>query len=413
MSRLNNLAAAQMQGKNRNTALAALSRLYNNTRESSPAVHCNYAIALTNFGRYAEASQILLKLVERNRDDLAAWHAYGVLCLVSAQPDYAAKCFEECVRLDPENGSLVFDLSLALMQAGNWKDGLTLYDVRRTHKPERMFAGLPNWDGSRDKAVYVWAEQGIGDTLQFSRYIPWLKSLSRRVVFALPTSLHKLFESFDVELVDMTTDVAGIDCAVPLMSLAKHYYEQSGGGFMQDPGLIGKYIVAREFEYYSPLKVGVCWACNPSSGHFNERSVPFKDIIALAGLPWVDLISLQVGDAAADIATNNAQLLVQDMTPYLTDQWEATVAVIKALDYVVATDTSVAHLAGLLGKPTIMFLARRDWWRWGNSGDTTFWYPSMTIIRQETPFSWQAEVKKASSILEKAAQDRCATADAA
>jgi hypothetical protein len=315
---------------------------------------------------------------------------------------------KKCITLDPTNGTHKFDHSLALMQAGRWLEGWEAYETRKDHKPERLFEGLPRWDGSSGKNIYVWAEQGLGDTFQFARYLPKLREMSPKVILAIPPSLHGVFEGYkDVaDILAFNTDAGDIDCEISLMSLPK-FLGPTPDNWPQDPGLLGKTV--KPMTLSRDFKVGLCWACGPSSHHHEERSVPFSEMLQLTEHSSASFYSLQVGGDASAITANSAQMVVTDLSPAITDDWAATASAIKALDLVVSTDTAVAHLAAAMGKKTIMLLARRDWWRWGNDGDKTPWYPSMTIVRQEAPFSWAKEIKKTSAIIGQAVQDRCAS----
>ena len=265
-NRLSNHAAGLLGTANRATALAALRRAAAAAPESA-AIHANLAIALTNFGHYVEASKILHGLVTKNPYDIAAWHAYGVLGLVSAQPEDAVDCFKTCMLLDSSSGMYKFDHALALMQAGRWAEGLEAYECRREYKSERTFSNTPRWDGSANKSVYVWAEQGIGDTFQFARYLPLLAKISRRVVFALPLPLHQLFAPYQehVEILRLGSDVADIDCEVSLMSLARHL-GPTPAEWPEDPGLLGKNVTAEVPD--DNFRVGLCWACSSTSANY-------------------------------------------------------------------------------------------------------------------------------------------------
>lgn len=409
-AKLSNHAAMLLATSRRKTAMALLKRAAG--LSDLAGVHANLAIAHTTLGNYAEASKILHGLVTKNNDDLAAWHAYGVLSLVAGLPEDAVECFKKCIALDPDSNSNKFDRSLALMQAGRWEEGWQAYECRKDHKPERLFPGLPRWDGTPGKHVYVWAEQGLGDTFQFARYLPRLRELSPKVILAIPPSLFDVFDGYKeiVSILGLGAATDDIDCEISLMSLP-HLLGPTPDLWPADPGLLAKGLepmaLTRDF------KIGLCWACGPGSHHHEERSVPFEDMLQLAETSAASFYSLQVGPAAAAITASAAQLVVTDLSPAITDDWAKTASAIKAMDIVVSTDTSVAHLAGALGKPTIMLLARRDWWRWGNSGDKTPWYPSMTIVRQEKPFHWEKEIKKVSAIISQAASDRSAKSLAA
>ena len=404
-NRLSNHAVSQLQGPNRATALAALRRAVE-LDPKSQAIRANLSVALTNFGEYAEASKILHGLVTEDTGHVAAWHSYGVLGLVSAFPEDAVECFKACMLLDPSNYMYKFDHAIALMQAGRWEEGWRAYECRREYKSERSFKDIPRWDGSHGKDIFVWAEQGIGDTFQFSRYLPLLAKISKRVTFGVPAQLANLFKPYSehADLLVLGTQLPdSIECEVSLMSLPLHL-GPSPAEWPADPGLLGSNITATVPD--SNFRVGLCWACSPSSANHRERSVNFTDMLQLTRHSNIDFYSLQVGAAAADIANAQAQLLVTDLSDKLTDDWCATAAAIKSVDMVVSTDTSVAHLAALMGKPTIMLIARRDWWRWGNSGTKTAWYPTMHIIRQARPYSWAAETEQASALIGQAARER-------
>lgn len=408
-NRLSNSANQLLNSAQRKTAFAYFKRAA--SLDPHPSILCNLAIALTNFGEYAEASQLLAGLLAKNPGDLAAWHAYGVLGLVSGYPQDAVGCFSSCMQLEPGNGTHRFDYACALMQSGRWKDGFQAYEARKDYRPERVFPGTSRWDGSPGKVVYVWAEQGVGDTFQFARYLPLVAKRSKRTILAVPPSLWCLFKTYaeaGVELMRLGSELEDVDAEISLMSLP-HLLGAEPNEWPVDPGLLGKNVSALQLgSSSSRLKVGLCWACSPTSHNWRERSVSFPDLLQLTSHSNAEFFSLQVGTATAEIAANQAQLVVTDLARYLTDDWAATAAAIKALDMVISTDTSVAHLAAILGKPVVMLLARRDWWRWGNEGMTTPWYPTMTIIRQQTPFDWVPELKQVSTILGHAAQVRCA-----
>lgn len=409
-AKLSNHAATLVGTPRRLTALAMLQRAAQ--LSPAPGIHSNLAIAHMTMGEYDIASQILHRLTTADLQNVAAWHAYGVLGLIAAQPEIAVNSFAQCRRLEPANKTYIFDHAVSLLQAGRWQEGWQAYECRRDNKPERTFPGLPRWDGRHGKAVYVWAEQGLGDTFQFARYLTPLAAVSRRVVLAIPPSLFKLFAGYKeiCDILVFNTEVSDIECETPLMSLPL-FLGVAPDAWPADPGLIGKTIAPLALD--RPFKVGMCWAVGPTSHHHDERSVPFSELVRITENSAASFYSLQVGQDAAAITLNAAQLLVTDLSPILTDEWAHTAAAIKAMDIVVSTDTSVAHLAAAMGKPTIMLLARRDWWRWGNEGPTTPWYPTMTIIRQARPFCWEQEVRQVSALIGQAAQERSALSQAA
>lgn len=389
----NNMAQSLYKSGHRKTALAYVRRAVE-LEPHNPVFQCNLGSLLTGLGEYNEASQIFLKLVSASSNNALAWHGYGVLGLVAGHPEDAVRCFRQCLRIEPENAMHTFDLACALIQADKWEEGLALYENRRSHRPERSFKGVPSWNGERGRKVYVWAEQGIGDTIQFARFIPWLAERSEYVTFALPAPLCSLFKNYtkipNVEIVSFNNADVDADCEIPLMSLMF----MSGCEILPDPG----YLKLDGYKNHI-TRIGVCWGCNSTSPHHQERSVLLEDLLALAEIPNTELYSLQVGERAGDIAKHQAQGIIQDLSHDILENWELTQKHIAGMDIVVSTDTSVAHLAGAMGKPTYMFLARRDWWRWGNEGIQTPWYPTMKIIRAAKPFEWKNEIRQVVDLL--------------
>lgn len=403
--KLNNIGASLLGGDKARVGMAMLARCVRETNDFS--ARCNYAIGLSNAGRWDEANELLRDLDKEKPYDIGVLHALGVLNLVRGYPEAARQFFLRCALLDPSNGTFKFEQALAVLQSGDWAQGFAMYECRREWRPERVFASLPRWTGEHGRKVYVWAEQGIGDTLQFSRYLPWLKSISSKVVLAVPADLKDLMRDCSADqIISFAEDVTDVDCEVSLMSLAHMHYNDQGGFAVDPTKFVDKPLL---IDRYDGLRVGLCWACNPSSAAWRERSIPFQDLLSLTTNPRAQFYSLQVGGAAADIANAGAQVLVKDMSEHLIDDWRMTLRLIMSLDLVVTTDTSVAHLAASVGKPTIMFLARRDWWRWGNEGQRTLWYPSMTIVRAERPYSWVKEIDYVSGLIDKAVDEHCKT----
>lgn len=397
---LNNQANSLYIQGHRHTALAHIKAALAQ-EPKNPLFQCNLAVMLTNFGQYAEASRLLKELVTLNPSSFMAWHAYGVLCLVSGRPKDAEDCFDICIKIRPDYGAFQFDKACAALQAGDWLRGFELYESRKKWKPERVFEQVPEWQGQPNKKIYVWAEQGIGDTIQFSRYLPWLQSISEKVTFAIPPSLLSLFQYLpsEIEVVPINEALVEADYHVPLMSLA-NYFMKSGyadNPFYRSLGYFSADQLQRPSSTVS--NIGLCWACNATSANYRERSVPLREFLALTNIS-AEFFSLQIGEAAGDIAKERAQMLITDLSGDIGDDWQKTANYISTMDYIVSTDTALAHLAASMGKPTIMFLARRDNWRWGNEGEKTPWYPTMTILRADKPFDWSGPVQKARTILE-------------
>lgn len=398
--KLNNLGSQLYKEGKRQAARSMIARALS-LWPDNVGIQVNHACVLTNFGEYDKAAKLFHAITQKYPNHLLAWHGYGVLNMVAAHPEHAITCFEQCMRIAPDDGAHKFDLACACIQASYWDRGLELYEGRRTWKPERHFDDMKSWSGEKGKRIYVWAEQGIGDSFQYARYLPWLRSISESVTFAVPPYLLEIFRDVypDIKVVSLAGALVDSEYHVPLMSLC--YFHGIENVPKATPFKADNF---KSYQSNGKKKIALCWACNGSSANYLERSLPFEALLKLTELDY-EFHSVQVGKAASDVSREAAQNLVTDHSAELNEDWCATRDLLASCDFVVSTDTSVAHLAASMNIPTIMFLARRDWWRWGNYSSKTIWYPSMTIIRQEIPFKWEKEINQAYALLQQAASE--------
>jgi len=156
------------------------------------------------------------------------------------------------------------------------------------------------------------------------------------------------------------------------------------------------------------LKLGLVWSGNPKHGNDRHRSVPLDLLRPLLGVPGVRLFSLQVGPRAQDIAADGRIGPITDLAPHL-DDFADTAAAISQLDLVVTVDTSVAHLAGALDRPTWLLLPWNADWRWLSGRTDSPWYPSMTLFRQPRYGDWGPVVDQLVAALTVGVGDEAAT----
>ena len=246
---------------------------------------------------------------------------------------------------------------------------------------------------ARRETVIIHAEQGVGDTLQFARFIPLAGALAR-VVVACPPSLKVLLETLpNVAEVAVGKPVPRYDKHCPLMSLPAILgigVERFAGSvpyLRADPATVSIWR-ERLAELPGP-RVGVVWAGNPVYPADRKRSMPFAVLAPLLALPGVSFVSLQMGEAAAA----GLGRFAFDAAPLIGD-YADTAALMMALDLIISVDTSAAHLAGALGRP-VWLLNRADTdWRWLLERSDTPWYPSMRIFRQPVPGDWASVVSE-------------------
>lgn len=306
----------------------------------------------------------------------------------------------ECARVlkaAPEHAEAHWNYALLMLLQGNYVNGFREYEwrwkKRRFTSPLREFAE-PRWHGGdlRGKTILVYAEQGLGDTLQFCRYLPLLAQRGAAVVFECHQPLVRLMETLgsDIRVLPFGEQLPPFDCHIPLLSIPYLL----GSTLETIPTAVPYLQVPEErrpfWQSVVPAtrrarKIGICWAgkTKPDPG----RSCPPELLHPLAELHGIAWVSLQVGqgDVKPDFPLIDLTMLLQDFSD--------TAALVEQLDLVITIDTSVAHLAGALGKQTWLLLPFSPDWRWGVERNDCAWYPTMRLFRQPVPADWETVVQ--------------------
>ena len=311
----------------------------------------------------------------------------------------AAAALQSLAALVPNDTRIRAALARCLFQAGLWNEAWAAYDVRfellPTAFPRVTRPGpdgpvpLPPWRGQGSpEAVLVMGEQGLGDTIQFARYLPLLVARGMRVHAVLDARLHALLApvtgGVDLRTSGAPGSVPGVRAWLPLMDLPRalglspQHYQGRVPYLAADRQRRAK-MRARIGE--GGLRIGIVWQGNPAAPVDANRSVPLAAFAPLAAIPGVRLFSLQKGPGEEQ----DARFPLDRLGPELdggADWFLDTAAAIEALDLVVAVDTAVLHLAGALGRPVLMLMhGRHADWRWLHAQDVPVWYPSVRLVR--------------------------------
>ena len=259
---------------------------------------------------------------------------------------------------------------------------------------------LPLWQGEElaGRTLYVYAEQGMGDTLQFARFLPLAARRGARIIFDCQPELLRLLANFP-ELATLRTEGSPLPAAdfhLPLMSLPHRL-----GITLATLPAPARYIGAPPASAGPPLPrppgtrlaIGIVWAGRPQHTNDHNRSITIEHFLTLCALPGVALYSLQKGPRAGDIAELGAQSLVRDLGPQIKD-FADTARLIMQLDVVITIDTAVAHLAGALGRRTFVLLPFTPDWRWLGGREDSPWYPSLRLFRQQAPRDWKGVMQR-------------------
>ena len=308
----------------------------------------------------------------------------------------AAAFYENALILNPNYEEAKWHLSWVKLVLGDFTQGWPLFEARWTVPSlgnRRRYPQLPQWLGSEPvtgKSLLLYAEQGLGDTLQFCRYVPVLQGLGAKVSLAVQAPLVSLLADQwpGVAVAESFADASGFDLATPLMSLPLAL-----GTTLESIPAAVPYIRVRDAA--EPVvsdrpRVGLVWS--GSAGHKNDknRSVAVQTLEPLFDLP-VDWVCLQPELREADRAWLAAQPGVTLSQPALTDFAE-TARVIAGLDWVVTVDTAVAHLAGALGKEVWLLLPTGPDYRWLLERTVSPWYPTARLFRQSERGDWAGVV---------------------
>lgn len=258
--------------------------------------------------------------------------------------------------------------------------------------------------------VYVYAEEGFGDTIQFCRYVERLVVDGYQVIFRPQPELDWLMQKSFGDRVTVDTvapeEELPFDAHVPLLSLSHHYITKvdeipGRSGYLQsDPHLTETYRDC--FFESTKLKVGLVWQGCPDRFNDQQRSLLLKDLLPLLEVPGVEFYALQKGFGAEQLNDLPPNVTIFDVGSTF-QSFADTAAALANLDLLISVDTSVAHLGGAMGKPTWILLPGLPDWRWFRKGDVSFWYDSVLLFRQEIQGSWVDPVSRMKRKLEELA----------
>ena len=366
--------------------------------------HNNVGNALIEHGRWSEAIPHCRRALELKPDLIEAYENVGIALVETQEFGAALDFFRQAIAVRPDFAPVHWNLALLLMRIGRWEEGWREYEWRWRHDgfaSQRRNFPVPQWDDSRakDATVLIHTEQGFGDTLQFLRYVPLVAARVGRVILECPEKLVRLVVQsggWNADIVVRGTGALPLfDRHIPMLSLplALGHFEPLP---MEAPYLradSGMRAAWRErIGSSSDRRVGLAWAGSPEHRQDARRSIAEEKLLPLLHMPDVRFFSLQAGPRGA-LPQVLADAGVTDLRPHLTD-FADTAALMAELDLIITVDTSVAHLAGALGRPVWMLLPYVPDWRWGLEKEDTPWYPSMRLFRQPRMGDWDSVIRR-------------------
>ena len=370
--------------------------------------YSNLGMLCRQGGDTGKAIELYKKSIKINPNSQHSWinlgSAYGIL----KELDKAIECFEKAIEIDDKPQYHV-DLAYAYHLKGEMKKGWKEYEHRLSYFPQlrkvrKAYDEEKRWTGQdiEGKKIVVYGEQGKGDLIQFSRFIPKLCELSpSSIVFVVPEGTESIFE-FGCSFVTITCeDVKDYDhhCSVvslPSLLEIKDLSLPPSESFRINQNKKIDLSVDNEL-----FKVGIVWAGNPQHPNDLNRSFPLRFFKPIEEVPNVKLFSMQKDlrkrayphhPDPIDLTQGADDMKIIDMSKTM-ETFEDTASIIRELDLVITADTSVAHLAGTIGKETWTLLPFNPDWRWKLEGEQTEWYPNMRLFRQQAFGDWDGLFK--------------------
>jgi tetratricopeptide (TPR) repeat protein len=382
---------------NRVAAIAALRRCGELAGEE-PYSLTNLGWNLQLEGRFEEARDILLRAINANIDLPLGWSNLSLAYNSLHKPVEAISAAREAVKLAPDDAQHHMALAFALMMAGHWPEGLKEYEWRFQYKmPEFLAYPMPRWDGGYVETLFAPAEQGLGDTLQFGRFVEWAAARVGTLIAPVQEELYDLACGSlallpNVQVLRMPCAIPPADAFCPLMSLpvAMGFDDDAVADTPHD--WLGEgWKTGETFNFPgSRKKIGIIWAGSADQDNDRHRSATVEDFLGLYEAKGVQLYSFQVGDRAKEC--RKYAPLVIDLAPRIRD-FTDTAALMCEMDAIVSVCTSTAHLAGSLGLKTHIVLPRHgQHFVWGHSGSETPWYPTARLHRQERIGDWASVI---------------------
>ena len=384
-------------------------------RKEFPVAWNNLGNSLRMLGEVEEADACFAEALRMRPGYLSALKNRGTLWVWSGEVERGLGWYQQGLEVDPGNAELHRNLGVIHLLLGNDDRGWSEYRWRwRMPGMSRPRLAAPIWRGQslQDKTILIYPEQGLGDTIQFVRVATALKHLGAIVIVQCSERMLPLFTS--VPHVDqLTLDSAlppPVDYHASMIEVVDVLYGQTGrmtccnelfadgDGYLTVSDALIDYWRDWLNAHTRLKRVGIAWQGNPSHHADVYRSVPLEVLRPLSRVRGIELISLQFGFGCEQLDSCDFADRIARLPSHVDTDGGAftdTAAIVRNLDYVVTTDTAIAHLAGAVAVPVALMLGRVPDWRWELEGESTAWYPTMTLIRQQQLGVWDDVIKRA------------------
>lgn len=372
----------------------------------------NLALALKGLNDFDNAITAYKKAIEVEPENVTTYFNLANVYECKNDTLKAIECYEKAYKYnnDKNDADMSYFLGVCYIKAKNFERGLPLHEYRAS-KPFAIqcqsviypqMSAKPLWEGTPmpDKTIFVYYESALGDTLQYVRYLDCFKGMFKKVLFKPQLCFIDFFKenNFGAEIIDSKTlpENLDFDVHIPLMSIPcvlKHFNEKDIP--LSEGYLKANFEKTKAFEekYFNneKLKIGFKWMGN--TVYDMTRVINIESFYKLFELPNTQFYSLQKGDGEEEFKKIPEKYGVIDLKDEFNDFGD-TAAAVENLDLVICNDTSVAHLAAAMGKPTWILLPFVQNWRWHTDISYSPWYKSVKLFKQSEPDNWDEVFKR-------------------
>lgn len=346
------------------------------------------------------------KAIDLKPDYAPAYNNLGVVYRAKNKISEAINCYKKAIALNPSYPEAVFNLGCVNLSIENfsegWKDfeqGLTLKEIKAGKRPDFKTS---EWQGEslENKTIYVHCSQAFGDTIQFVRYVPKLSEMGANVILSVQPSLLELFKQSNLKesfLVSNSEDHSALnfDTQISLLNLPCRFGTNQNNATYKEGYLRAN---KEKTDWYKQnyfnnnnLKLGIYWQGDQS--HLKNRALPLSYYYDFARLPNTKLYSFQKGYGVEQLDDVPDDIEIVRLGDTFND-FADTASALENIDLLITIDTSIAHLAGAIGKPAWVLLPYAPEWRWLLAAGESYWYTSLKLFRQDESMSWDKPIRE-------------------
>ena len=393
-----------------------------NSFDEAISINPNFFEAYSNRGnvlnelkRFDQAIESYNKSIAINPNYAKAYYNLGCTYKKINKLKDAIYNFDKALEIDPNYINAIIHKSSIELLKGNFKVGMTLSERRFELKSSGLFKrnfNKPRWTGKenlKNKKILLISEQGLGDIIQYCRYVTLLKNLGAIVIFEVPKKLIPLLSSLDgvALFVEQNKIISSYDFYCPLLSLPLAFNTD----LTTIPNNIPYLSVAENLKFkwknyigLEGFKIGICWQGNKASELDKGRNFPVRLFESISNMKNVRLISLQKNDGIEQLNYLSKKIRIEKLPDDFDENGNSfldTAAVMNCLDLIITSDTSLTHLAGALGVDTWLVLQLVPHSTWLLNTDKSSWYPRHKLFRQKQIGDWESVFEEIKDQLQK------------